>query len=82
VTPDEFTGGVIGDLLGRRGQVQGQDSRGNAVVISAMVPLANMFGYINQLRSQTQGRAQYSMEFDHYTQVPQTVADEIKKKFA
>ena len=82
VTPDEFTGGVIGDLLGRRGQVQGQDTRGNAVVISAMVPLANMFGYINQLRSQTQGRAQYSMEFDHYTQVPQTVADEIKKKFA
>jgi elongation factor G len=82
VTPDEFTGGVIGDLLGRRGQVQGQDTRGNAVVISAMVPLANMFGYINQLRSQTQGRAQYSMEFDHYMQVPQTVADEIKKKFA
>jgi elongation factor G len=82
VTPDEFTGGVIGDLLGRRGQVQGQDTRGNAAVISAMVPLANMFGYINQLRSQTQGRAQYSMEFDHYMQVPQTVADEIKKKFA
>jgi elongation factor G len=82
VTPDEFTGGVIGDLLGRRGQVQGQDTRGNAVVVSAMVPLANMFGYINTLRSQTQGRAQYSMEFDHYTQVPQTVADEIKKKYA
>ncbi len=82
VTPDEFTGGVIGDLLGRRGQVQGQDSRGNASVIAAMVPLANMFGYINQLRSMTQGRAQYSMEFDHYMQVPQTVADEIKKKFA
>jgi elongation factor G len=82
VTPEDFTGGVIGDLLGRRGQVLGQDTRGNAVVISAMVPLANMFGYINQLRSQTQGRAQYSMEFDHYTQVPQTVADEIKKKFA
>jgi elongation factor G len=82
VTPDEFTGGVIGDLLGRRGQVQGQDTRGNASVIAAMVPLANMFGYINQLRSQTQGRAQYSMEFDHYMQVPQTVADEIKKKFA
>jgi elongation factor G len=82
VTPDEFTGGVIGDLLGRRGQVQGQDTRGNAAVIAAMVPLANMFGYINQLRSQTQGRAQYSMEFDHYMQVPQTVADEIKKKFA
>ena len=82
VTPEEFTGGVIGDLLGRRGQVQGQDSRGNAAVISAMVPLANMFGYINQLRSQTQGRAQYSMEFDHYSQVPQAIADEIKAKYA
>ncbi|HJW40038.1 MAG TPA: elongation factor G [Rhizomicrobium sp.] len=82
VTPDEFTGGVIGDLLGRRGQVQGQDTRGNAAVISAMVPLANMFGYINQLRSQTQGRAQYSMEFDHYSQVPQAIADEIKAKYA
>ena len=82
VTPEEFTGGVIGDLLGRRGQVQGQDTRGNASVISAMVPLANMFGYINQLRSQTQGRAQYSMEFDHYSQVPQAIADEIKAKYA
>src|SRR5471032_2911905 len=82
VTPDEFTGGVIGDLLGRRGQVQGQDSRGNAAVINAMVPLANMFGYINQLRSQTQGRAQYSMEFAHYSQVPQAIADEIKAKYA
>ena len=82
VTPEEFTGGVIGDLLGRRGQVQGQDTRGNASVISAMVPLANMFGYINQLRSQTQGRAQYSMEFDHYNQVPQAIADEIKAKYA
>jgi elongation factor G len=82
VTPEEFTGGVIGDLLGRRGQVQGQDSRGNATVISAMVPLANMFGYINQLRSQTQGRANYSMEFDHYSQVPQNIADEIKAKYA
>src|ERR1700704_1647707 len=82
VTPDEFTGGVIGDLLGRRGQVQGQDSRGNAAVINAMVPLANMFGYINQLRSQTQGRANYSMEFAHYAQVPQAIADEIKAKYA
>jgi elongation factor G len=82
VAPEEFTGGVIGDLLGRRGQVQGQDSRGNASVISAMVPLANMFGYINQLRSQTQGRANYSMEFDHYNQVPQNIADEIKAKYA
>ena len=81
-TPEDFTGGVIGDLLGRRGQVQGQDTRGNAQVISAMVPLANMFGYINTLRSMSQGRAQYSMEFDHYTQVPQAIADEIKAKYA
>ena len=82
VTPDDFTGGVIGDLLGRRGQIQGQDTRGNAAVISAMVPLANMFGYINNLRSATQGRAQYSMEFDHYEQVPQAIADEVKAKYA
>jgi elongation factor G len=80
VTPEEFTGGVIGDLLGRRGQVQGQDTRGNASVINAMVPLANMFGYINTLRSMSQGRAQYTMQFDHYEQVPQAIADEIVKK--
>ena len=82
VTPEEFLGGVIGDLNSRRGQVQGTDTRGNAQVISAMVPLANMFGYINTLRSMTQGRAQYSMEFDHYEQVPQAIADEVKAKFA
>jgi len=82
VTPEDFTGGVIGDLLGRRGQVQGQDTRGNAQVISAMVPLANMFGYINTLRSMSQGRAQYSMEFDHYSQVPRNIEDEIKAKYA
>ncbi len=82
VTPEDFTGGVIGDLLGRRGQVQGQDSRGNAQVINAMVPLANMFGYINTLRSMSQGRAQYSMEFHHYAQVPQAIADEVKAKYA
>ena len=81
VTPDDFLGGVIGDLNARRGQVQGQDSRGNAQVVEAMVPLANMFGYINTLRSMSQGRAQYSMEFHHYAQVPQAVADEITKKF-
>jgi elongation factor G len=81
VTPEDFTGGVIGDLLGRRGQVLGQDTRGNAQVINAMVPLANMFGYINTLRSMSQGRAQYSMEFDHYAQVPQNIAEEITKKF-
>ena len=82
VTPEDFLGGVIGDLNSRRGQVQGTDSRGNAQVVTAMVPLANMFGYINQLRSQTQGRAQYSMEFHHYSQVPQAIADEIKAKYA
>jgi len=82
VTPDDFTGGVIGDLLGRRGQVLGQDVRGNAQVVTAMVPLANMFGYINTLRSMTQGRAQYTMQFDHYAQVPQSIADEVKAKYA
>jgi elongation factor G len=82
VTPDDFLGGVIGDLNARRGQVQGTDSRGNAQVVTAMVPLANMFGYINTLRSMTQGRAQYSMQFDHYEQVPQAIADEVKAKYA
>ncbi len=82
VTPEDFLGGVIGDLNSRRGQVQGTDTRGNAQVISAMVPLANMFGYINTLRSMTQGRAQYTMQFDHYEQVPQAIADEIKAKYA
>ncbi len=74
VTPEDFRGGVIGDLNSRRGQVQGTDSRGNAQVVTAMVPLANMFGYINTLRSMSQGRAQYSMQFDHYEQVPQAIA--------
>jgi elongation factor G len=82
VTPEDFLGGVIGDLNSRRGQVQGTDSRGNAQVVTAMVPLANMFGYINQLRSMSQGRAQYSMQFDHYEQVPQAIADEVKAKYA
>ena len=82
VTPDDFLGGVIGDLNSRRGQVQGTDCRGNAQVVTAMVPLANMFGYINTLRSMSQGRAQYSMEFHHYAQVPQAIADEIKAKYA
>ncbi|HEY5047585.1 MAG TPA: elongation factor G [Rhizomicrobium sp.] len=82
VTPDDFQGGVVGDLLSRRGQVQGTDSRGNALVVTAMVPLANMFGYINTLRSMTQGRANYSMQFDHYQQVPQSIADEVKAKYA
>ena len=82
VTPEDFLGGVIGDLNSRRGQVQGTDSRGNAQVVTAMVPLANMFGYINTLRSMSQGRAQYSMQFDHYEQVPQVIADEVKAKYA
>jgi len=82
VTPEEYTGGVIGDLTSRRGMVQGQDSRGNANVIDAFVPLANMFGYINTLRSMTSGRAQFTMQFDHYEPVPQNISDEIQKKYA
>ena len=81
VTPEEHTGFVMGDLLSRRGQVQGQDMRANAVVINAMVPLSNMFGYVNQLRSGTQGRANFTMQFDHYEQVPASIAAEIIEKF-
>jgi elongation factor G len=81
VTPEEHTGFVMGDLLSRRGQVQGQDMRANAVVINAMVPLSNMFGYVNQLRSGTQGRANFTMQFDHYEQVPTGIAAEIIEKF-
>jgi elongation factor G len=82
VTPDDFTGTITGDLSSRRGQVQGMEMRGNAQVINAMVPLANMFGYINTLRSSSQGRAQFTMQFDHYAEVPQSVADEVKEKLA
>ena len=82
VTPEDYVGGIIGDLISRRGQVRGQESRGNAAVISAMVPLANMFGYVNTLRSMSQGRAQFTMQFDHYAQVPQAVAEEVQAKFA
>ncbi|MFZ3583912.1 elongation factor G [Loktanella sp. DJP18] len=82
VTPEEYTGGVIGDLTSRRGMVQGQDSRGNANVINAFVPLANMFGYINTLRSMSSGRANFTMQFDHYEPVPQNISDEIQKKYA
>ncbi len=82
VTPEEYMGDVIGDLNSRRGQVSGMDSRGNANVVNAMVPLANMFGYVNTLRSMSQGRAQYTMQFDHYEQVPQAVADEVRAKMA
>jgi elongation factor G len=82
VTPEDYLGDVIGDMNSRRGQIQGTDSRGNAQTVEAMVPLANMFGYVNQLRSFTQGRAQYSMHFSHYDEVPTNVADEIKAKLA
>ncbi len=82
VTPREYMGDVIGDLNSRRGRITGQDQRGNAEVINAMVPLANMFGYVNTLRSMSQGRAQYTMHFDHYEQVPQAVADEVRAKMA
>jgi elongation factor G len=82
VSPEEYLGNVIGDLNSRRGQIIGTDSRGNAQVINAMVPLANMFGYVNNLRSMSQGRASYTMQFDHYEQVPTAVAQEIQKKFA
>ena len=81
-TPDEYMGDVIGDLNSRRGQIQGTESRGVVQVVNAFVPLANMFGYVNSLRSMSQGRAQYSMEFDHYEQVPQAVADEVQAKYA
>ncbi len=82
VTPEEYTGGIIGDLTSRRGQVQGQDTRGNAIAIDAYVPLANMFGYINNLRSMSSGRANFTMQFDHYDPVPQNISDEIQAKFA
>jgi len=80
VTPDEYLGSVIGDLNSRRGMILGQEMRGNAVVANAMVPLANMFGYVNDLRSSTQGRAQFSMTFDHYAAAPRAVMDEVISK--
>ncbi len=82
VTPEEFLGTIIGDINSRRGQVRGQEMRGNAIVVSCFVPLANMFGYINTLRSSSQGRASYTMQFAHYAEVPRQVADEVKAKFA
>jgi elongation factor G len=82
LTPDEYMGDVIGDLNSRRGQIQGTETRGNAQVVTAFVPLANMFGYINNLRSFSQGRAQFTMQYDHYDPVPQVVADEVIKKYA
>ena len=82
LTPEKYMGDVIGDLNSRRGQVQEMNTRGNANVVNAMVPLANMFGYVNNLRSLTQGRANYSMQFDHYERVPSNVAEEVKAKLA
>jgi len=82
VTPEDYLGDVIGDLNSRRGQIQGTDSRGNAQAVEAFVPLANMFGYVNELRSFTQGRAQYTMQFSHYDEVPASVAQEVKEKLA
>ena len=82
VTPEHFMGDVIGDLNSRRGQIIGTDTRGNASVVNAMVPLANMFGYVSNLRSMSQGRATFTMQFDHYERVPQNVAEEVQAKYA
>ncbi|MGD9649600.1 MAG: elongation factor G, partial [Dongiaceae bacterium] len=82
ITPEDYMGDVIGDLNSRRGQVTGMDQRGNARIVTAMVPLANMFGYVNTLRSMSQGRAQYSMEFNHYEAAPQAAAELVKAKYA
>ena len=82
VTPEEYTGSIIGDLTSRRGQVSGQEPRGNAIAIDANVPLANMFGYINNLRSMSSGRAQFTMQFDHYEPVPANISEEIQSKYA
>jgi elongation factor G len=82
VTPEDYTGSVIGDLNSRRGHIQGQDTRGNANVINAMVPLMNMFSYVNNLRSMSQGRATFTMQFDHYAELPANVSAEVQKKFA
>jgi elongation factor G len=82
VSPDEYLGDVIGDLNSRRGQIQGTEQRGNAQVVTAMVPLANMFSYVSNLRGMSQGRAQFTMQYDHYEDVPNVVASEIIKKYA
>jgi len=81
-TPEDYVGDVIGDLNSRRGMIHGTDQRGNAQVVVAMVPLANMFGYVNNLRSMSQGRANFHMDYDHYEEVPKAVADEVVKKYA
>ncbi len=78
--PEEFMGDVIGDLSSRRGQIQGMDSRGSGQVIRAMVPLSEMFGYATTVRSKTQGRATFTMQFDHYAEVPKSIAAEIAER--
>ena len=80
IVPDEYLGNVMGDITSRRGRPLGQESRGNALVIEAMVPLSEMFGYATSLRSNTQGRGNFTMEFDHYEEVPRNIAEEIIKK--
>ena len=82
VTPEEYLGDIIGDLNSRRGQVSGTETRGPSTVINSMVPLANMFGYVNNLRSMSQGRAVFTMQFDHYEEVPKAVSEEIISKLA
>ena len=82
VSPEDYLGNIMGDLNSRRGQVQGQEQRGVATVVNALVPLANMFGYVDNLRSMSQGRAQFTMQFEHYSQVPQAIAEEVKEKYA
>ena len=82
VSPEDYLGAIIGDLNGRRGQVTAMDQRGNARVVTAMVPLATMFGYVNTLRSMSQGRAQYTMVFDHYSDVPGSIAEEVRARLA
>jgi len=82
VTPDDYMGDIIGDLNSRRGQVTGMDQRGNARVIDALVPLATMFGYVNTLRSMSQGRAQYTMQFERYAEVPQAISEEVRQRLA
>ena len=82
VTPDEYTGNIIGDLTSRRGMVTGQETRGNAIVVNALVPLANMFGYINNLRSMSSGRGSVYNDFEKYEAVPSNISEEIQAKFA
>ena len=82
VTPEEYLGDIIGDLNSRRGNVSGMDQRANARIVNAMVPLANMFGYVNTLRSQSQGRAQFTMHFDHYSEIPHAVSEEVRERLA